>query len=191
MHKDLLNTTPPAKNTVKAMRNWFLNTSNGPKLPDGSPQLWGASEHIYSDYHDLMALRVPSEQDRLSTFIQNNFSFLFRSTTSSNGTIYISERSISRFVAFVSTILAAVLLFGAIISLYFVKNEYALLGMVAGWTVLFAFCVGVLTNAKREQIFGSTAAYAAVLVVFVSGNLGSSSSAVSSAAGCVCQMAPT
>ena len=136
-----------------------------------------------------MALRVPAEQDRLSTFIQNNFSFPFHTTTSSNGTIYISERSISRFVGFISTVLAAVLLFGAIISLYFVKNERALLGMVACWTVLFAFCVGVLTNAKREQIFGSTAAYAAVLVIFVSDNLGSS--AATAASSCVCHMAPT
>jgi len=46
--------------------------------------------------------------------------------------------------------------------------------MLGGWTVLFAACVGWLTNAKRDQIFAATAAYAAVLVVFVSGNLGSS-----------------
>jgi hypothetical protein len=65
-----------------------------------------------------------------------------------------------------------VLLFGAIISLYIVKNQNALLGMVSGWTILFAACVGLLTNAKRDQVFAGTAAYAAVLVVFVSGNLG-------------------
>lgn len=75
-------------------------------------------------------------------------------------------------MAIFSTILASVLLFGAIISLYIVKNPHALLGMLSGWTVLFAACVGLLTNARRDQIFGATAAYAAVLVVFVSGNLG-------------------
>lgn len=52
------------------------------------------------------------------------------------------------------------------------QNKHALLGMISGWTVLFAACVGLLTNAKRDQIFAATAAYAAVLVVFVSGNLG-------------------
>ena len=52
------------------------------------------------------------------------------------------------------------------------KNEKSLLGMLSGWTVLFAACVGLLTNARRDQIFAATAAYAAVLVVFVSGNLG-------------------
>jgi uncharacterized PurR-regulated membrane protein YhhQ (DUF165 family) len=68
--------------------------------------------------------------------------------------------------------LSAILLFGSVISLYFVRNPYALLGMLAGWTVLFAACVGFLTNAKRDQIFSATAAYCAVLVVFVSGTLG-------------------
>lgn len=38
--------------------------------------------------------------------------------------------------------------------------------------MLFAACVGILTNARRDQIFGATAAYAAVLVVFVSSDLG-------------------
>jgi hypothetical protein len=33
----------------------------------------------------------------------------------------------------------------------------------------------LLTNARRDQIFAATAAYAAVLVVFVSGNLGGAS----------------
>lgn len=48
------------------------------------------------------------------------------------------------------------------------------LGMVALFTSMFAFTVGLLTNARRAEIFGSTAAYAAVLVVYVSQGLGPS-----------------
>ena len=44
--------------------------------------------------------------------------------------------------------------------------------------MLFAICVGWLTNARRDQIFAATAAYAAVLVVFVSGTLGGASNSV-------------
>lgn len=102
-----------------------------------------------------------------------------------HSTAYISERSVSRFVANLNTILAAMLLFGAIVSLYYIKNENTLLGMVGGWTVLFASCLGLLTNARRDQIFGTTAAYAAVLVVFVSGNLGREPSGAGKR---VCQM---
>jgi hypothetical protein len=150
-------------------------TDTGKPEPEALPRLWGASEHIFSNTSDLVALRVPADQDRLSNFVTNNFSFLFRSSQSSasdSKSKYIQERSVARFVAVFSTILAAIMLFGAIISLYVVNNQNALLGMLSGWTVLFAACVGLLTNAKRDQIFGITAAYAAVLVVFVSGNLG-------------------
>ena len=44
--------------------------------------------------------------------------------------------------------------------------------------MLFATCVGWLTNARRDQIFAATAAYAAVLVVFVSGTLSGASNSV-------------
>jgi len=48
------------------------------------------------------------------------------------------------------------------------------LGMVAVFTSFFAGIIGLLTNAKSSEIFASTAAYAAVLVVYVSANLGPS-----------------
>ncbi|CZR63052.1 uncharacterized protein PAC_12949 [Phialocephala subalpina] len=174
-HQTLLNAPPPSPSTVKALRNWFFNNTSSTKPIDQQiPRLWGASERTYDSIHDLVALRVPSDQDRLSNFIQNNFSLLFATSSPDGNTTYISERSVSHFVAIFSTVLAAIMLFGAIISLYIVKNPHALLGMLSGWTVLFAACVGLLTNARRDQIFGATAAYAAVLVVFVSGNLGGS-----------------
>ena len=44
--------------------------------------------------------------------------------------------------------------------------------MIAAFTLLFGLSLRFLTNAKRAEIYGSSAAYAAVLVVFVSGNLG-------------------
>jgi len=71
----------------------------------------------------------------------------------------------------VPSILAAVHLFGAIITLYLVQNERAVLGKFSPRTVFLAACVGLLTNARRDQILGATAAYAAVLIVIVSGNL--------------------
>ncbi len=165
------------------MRNWFFNNTNGKSGGDNIPQLWGASETIFDDPHDPVALRVPADQDRLSEFIQNNFGVFFQTGAPEGRTMFTSERLISLFVATFSTILAAVLLLGAIISLYIVQNKHALLGMLSGWTVIFAACVGLLTNTRRDQIFGATAAYAAVLVVFISGNLGG---APSTTATCIC-----
>ena len=56
-----------------------------------------------------------------------------RQFESSNGNSgYISEKSLARCVAIISSFLSAVLLFGSIVSLYFVHNPYALLGMLGG-----------------------------------------------------------
>lgn len=193
-------------------------------------QLWGVNQKRFDDPYDLVALRVPADQDRLSEFILKYFGGLFpvrlffllpsflglspsttylnlpstisntpstcsnlpslftphqtqnhkshpltpppQATSSDTHSSYIRESSLAKCVAIISSILSAILLFGSIASLYFVHNPYALLGMLGGWTVLFAVSVGWLTNAKRDQVFAATAAYCAVLVVFVSGTLG-------------------
>lgn len=85
-------------------------------------------------------------------------------------------------VAVISTIVAAILLIGAIISLYWVTKPGARLGMISGFTILFALSVILLTNAKRSEVFAASAAYAAVLVVFVSGELGKTNTAPPTAA---------
>jgi len=62
------------------------------------------------------------------------------------------------------------------VSLYKLRNQSdsVRLGSIATFTALFSISLGILTNAKRAEIFAATAAYAAVLVVFVSGDLGTS-----------------
>jgi uncharacterized PurR-regulated membrane protein YhhQ (DUF165 family) len=83
---------------------------------------------------------------------------------------------VSRTVAVISTVVVILLLVGAIVALYFVSNKVARLGCIGAFTVLFGLSMAFFTNATRAEIFGASAAYAAVLVVFVSGDLGSSSS---------------
>lgn len=75
-------------------------------------------------------------------------------------------------VSIISVILSAILLVGAITSLYYITGPQARLAMIAVYTCIFAITVGLLTSAKKAEIFASTAAYAAVLVVFVSSDLG-------------------
>ena len=75
-------------------------------------------------------------------------------------------------MAIINLILAAVLLFGAILNLYYVTDERKRLGLIAGYTIAFAMCVGLVTKARTSEVFAACAAYAAVLVVFVSESLG-------------------
>lgn len=95
-----------------------------------------------------------------------------KSHSEDDTTLYFQEKLIQRIVAVINIVIAAMLLIGAIVSLYKVKKDEARLGMIAGFTGFFALSLGLLTNAKRAEIFAATSAYAAVLVVFVSGDLG-------------------
>ena len=74
----------------------------------------------------------------------------------------------------ISATFCAMLLLGAMAVLSILNNSSwkIRLGMVALFTAFFAGVVGLLTNARRAEIFASSAAYAAVLVVYVSGSLG-------------------
>ncbi|KAF4927806.1 hypothetical protein CGCVW01_v002293 [Colletotrichum viniferum] len=84
------------------------------------------------------------------------------------------RHKLEEYFAVISTLIAAILLIGSITGLYYAKNDTAKLGLIAFFTALFALSVGLTTNARRAEIFAGTAAYAAVLVVFVSGDLSSS-----------------
>jgi len=91
-------------------------------------------------------------------------------TETHNGPIaHISEHRTARFDAIVSTLLAATLLIGAIVALKYVQSKDRRIALIAVFAVMFAGSVGRLTTASRAEVFAATAAFAAVLVVFVSG----------------------
>jgi hypothetical protein len=73
---------------------------------------------------------------------------------------YFPERKIQRVGLVISILLSAILLIGAISCLYMVSNKgkSLILGMIVLFTCLFACVVGLLTSARRAEVFGSTAA---------------------------------
>jgi hypothetical protein len=79
---------------------------------------------------------------------------------------------LERVVAVLSVILAAGVLICSIVALNFAPDKHSRLGILAAFTIAFAAIIGFFTNAKRAEVFGATAAFVAVLVVYVSGNLG-------------------
>ena len=100
-----------------------------------------------------------------------------------------SDDNIRRTVAVVNICVAAALLYGAILNFYYVRDEQAVLGLIAVWTIAFALPVGLLTNANRSEIFAACSAYAAVIVVFISNPLGNPSGGDFAVNGthCVCK----
>lgn len=73
---------------------------------------------------------------------------------------YFSDQRIQWLGAMISGVLSAVLLIGAIVCLLLVSNTGAgmMIGMIVLFTCLFAAVVSLLTNARRTEIFASTAA---------------------------------
>jgi len=61
-------------------------------------------------------------------------------------------------VAVLSVVLATALLVGGITTLYYVRPMEKRLGVVGAFTVFFAASIGLLTNARRAEVFGATAA---------------------------------
>lgn len=152
---------PPTSRATEALSAWYKH--NRPLI--------GHSYDLYNQKHDLVALRTPPDQDRLTTFLQSNLGYYFRTksqNTAEQEVTYFPEQTIRHIVAFLSVMLSAVLLIGAIVALFFAPNRKTKLGLIAVFTLAFAASVGILTNARKAEIYASTAAYAAVLVVYVS-----------------------
>ena len=106
---------------------------------------------------------------------------------------YVPERRIQRAGAVISVFLSAVLLIGAIVCLMLTSNSSTsiIIGMIVLFTCLFAIIIGLLTNAGEQRVsdprlrrvfhtdlrlllIANTrlCRYAAILVVFVSNNIG-------------------
>ncbi|KAF4637918.1 hypothetical protein G7Y89_g136 [Cudoniella acicularis] len=133
------------------------------------------------EYHeaDLVTL-VQADDDRLSRVLRHVFGRWFRDRKRNPqpdlDLYYFSEDRIQLTSYIITIIFSGILLLGAMACLGILndKSWKLRLGLLAIFTSLFAVVIGLLTNAKRNKIFASTAAYAAVLAVYVSANLGPS-----------------
>ena len=189
----------PNRQTMAAFANWFHdwvpNSTSKSYLA-----LTGASASLYpldmtsAQLHasDIISLAPQQEPDLLTRFFKRYLSDFFRHTPSAELPQYNSPTihhiqpssmrsySYSRLnftVSLITTIFAASMLFVPIYTLHYVSQggdgrTNLRLGLIAMVTVLFAVVIVLTTNARRAEVFGSCAAYAAVLVVFISGDFG-------------------
>lgn len=163
----------PSTRVLDTCRDYVQGRAYTSTNKQSMPIISGRAKDFLSEKADLIALRRPPEEDLLSRYLQDNWPFPSREASDplDRTTIY-KNKHVVRTVAFISLLLAAILLIGAIVSLHSVSSDGAKLGLLTVFTLLFAGSIGLLTNARRAEVFAATAAYAAVLVVFVSGDLG-------------------
>ncbi|KAI1391503.1 uncharacterized protein F4822DRAFT_427350 [Hypoxylon trugodes] len=170
----------PKKRALDVARDEFFERIFG---GDRQPMLAGFAEKRLDEcnHQELVAVRRQADKDPLSLFLQDHW--MFKTTSVTEHTECIKESHVVWVAATISVIVAALLLLGAIVMLLLLDDRNTQLGIIAMFTALFAVSVGVLTNARRAEIFASTAAYTAVLVVFVS-----SPASSSSPFGCTCSL---
>ena len=112
---------------------------------------------------DLCSFKAP-----LTTYKQDNVERNERRLNASveDGLYYYPQRRIEIAGAIISVLLSAILLISAIVCLLLTSNRnvHLRVGMVVLFTCLFAIVVGLLTNARRAEIFGATAAYVSLLI---------------------------
>ncbi|KAF4630763.1 hypothetical protein G7Y89_g7374 [Cudoniella acicularis] len=164
LHTQVLQLESPGSRALEVFKKWF--TRKQPFANRGNELL---------KKNDIAALRPSRAQDRLSKILQKRAGWIFqekRDVPPSWGEmVYFSEKHLTRAVQFLSVIFSALALTGAIISLHYIKHTEWRFGALGGFLLMFTLIVGTLTNAKTSEMFGATAAFAAVLVVFIATGL--------------------
>jgi hypothetical protein len=126
----------------------------------------GTSWHLLDDETDLISLKNEADPDRLSSFIGHYFGYWLKSDnretppSCQEHIYYFPARRLAWIVAVLSVLISATLLVGAILALYYVPAAKMgrRLVVVGVFTFVFAASIGLLTNARRGEIFAATAA---------------------------------
>ncbi|KAK3386253.1 hypothetical protein B0T20DRAFT_427706 [Sordaria brevicollis] len=160
---------PPDARTLKAFRYNFFHGVHDKWTRTTFPTLGGSSASVYDDTDDLVVLHGTGEPiDRMSRLLAHSISYLaplFQGTSTRSGqdlydenVFHTTEKRLARYITWLSTFLAVLLLVCPITVLYTVESDKLKLGLIALFTVLFGGSVELLSNAKRAEIFASTAA---------------------------------
>ena len=151
----VLNLDAPPKRSKQVLSRWFKEHR----------PLVGSSYGLFDDQNQkgLVALCTPPDQDRLTSLLQSSAGYFIKSKEHEDhdwaGVTYFSDDKIKHVVSVLSVVLSAVLLVGAIVALYFAPSKGVKLGLIAVFTTMFAASIGLLTNARKTEIYASTAAW--------------------------------
>ncbi|KAK6952495.1 hypothetical protein Daesc_007034 [Daldinia eschscholtzii] len=157
LQSQILELSAPGRRAFGAFRGWF----------DSERPFVGYGSDLLNNPNDFVALQASIDQDFLSSTLQDLGGRGSRHKTAPE-IKYYSAKHVSRTVTASTVFLASLVINGAIIALYAVKDEHVRLGMITIFTSLFATSLAVLADGRRTDIILATAACAAVLVVSVS-----------------------
>ncbi|KAE9369205.1 hypothetical protein N431DRAFT_493067 [Stipitochalara longipes BDJ] len=164
LHAKVLQLDSPGSRALEVFKDWFNR-----KKP------FAGKGNKLMENEDIAALRPSQAQDRLSKTLQKRVGWMFqkeRQVPRSWGEmIYFSEKQLTRAVQILSVLFSALALTGAIVALHYIGPTGWRFGALGGFLLTFALALGILTDATTPEMFAATAAFAAVLVVFIATGL--------------------
>ncbi|KAH7420204.1 hypothetical protein BKA64DRAFT_738255 [Cadophora sp. MPI-SDFR-AT-0126] len=175
-YRDISSLEPPATRSLETIRKWFnreqphdllnVDRAGGPFLRESA-----LNSLFKVDHKETIALHVGADDDPVSKRLsQWEWYTNLAGQDMVQGFRWTPEKWIHDSVTGINLTIAIVFLVGATWSLWGSEHSdhvTVTLAVLTTWVIIFAAWIGLLTNANRGEVFAATAAYAAVLVVFV------------------------
>jgi hypothetical protein len=163
LQETVLKMSKPEPGSIEAAKVWFDGKSEGANGRHAS-SFSGLGATRLDDENDLIALHPAFVKDWLVKLVSLPYLRMLCLHSHVDESIAIfSLRKVNRAVAALSMVIAALLLLGAIIALYLVTSNKLKLGLICLFTIAFALTINLLTNARRAELFASTAAYVSIV----------------------------
>ncbi|KAF8543351.1 hypothetical protein BDD12DRAFT_234760 [Trichophaea hybrida] len=153
---------------LKSVLNWLGGTK---------PLVAAESEHL-NDPADLVALSSTADSGVLDWLVESGlykagYGKLIENPrrhliTDDENIMLFSNSRIETLARCLTAFLATIILSLPVVLLYFFNQPLVKLLIILVSTFIFSLAIAVLTRARKAEVFAATAAYGAVLVVFVS-----------------------
>ncbi|SPQ17690.1 7b5b95ba-d0a0-49c5-afdd-8d11b7609188 [Thermothielavioides terrestris] len=173
-HRQVMELRQPLPSQIKALDEWMRRPSMG------NVYLEGPDRKIWSEpnLEDMVTL-IPQPPDENFTTeftvkLVHQYNKLLGRHIHKEETgdllqnaVRYRDEGIFRVLKILTTLVASLLPVGGIAVLYTIQSMPGRLAATAAFTALFSFSLSLITTASTKDIFSATAAFAAVLVVFV------------------------
>lgn len=168
----------PSKYDLKYLKDWLERQEYGNNFLRGFDQETYKSEDLSED---LIAAGHSPDDDPFTKYWLPKITIawdamigkrLKKEEETNQGAVEYNWKWPLRVISFSATLIACMLPVGAVFALQAVpaEPETTRLGVFAGFTAGFVILMKTFTRAKRSEIFAATAAFAAVIVVFIGTN---------------------
>ncbi|ELQ37832.1 hypothetical protein OOU_Y34scaffold00574g4 [Pyricularia oryzae Y34] len=154
LHEELQKTI---KEYPDACDEWFWRADEALDLQSRIANFSGPSRRVLGAYRGW--LESSNNLKGLSSrFLDDKQDLSVTSANDAGNIARFREKSLARWANIISTLVAVALLVGSIVGLYFVADLKIKFIMIAVFAAFFALSLGVITNARRPEVFAATAA---------------------------------